>query len=88
MEIEGMKKAPLEKGFVVECGDDPEHEDLVAEIRYDGKFCCLVSQEEGFDKLHIEIYPRKDGKQWDFDFRELQRILQLAADELWRLRKI
>ena len=41
--------------FEIQIQSDDVHEDLVAEILYRGEFCVLLSQENGFDKLEIEI---------------------------------
>ena len=77
-----------DKKFHLSVGDEPEYEDLTAEINYDGLFFALISQEEGFEHLRIEIYPREDGEKWCFKVTEFIEVIELSKKRLWELRKV
>lgn len=77
----------LKEGFDFLFADDPEYEDLIAEIYFDGEFVALVSQEAGFDSLDIQLHSRKGGEPWRFKVNELQGAIQKAKSRLWGLRK-
>lgn len=74
--------------FHVSVGDDPEHEDLTAEIYWNGLYVALVSQEQGLDRAVIELQPNPEGGIWTFDLAALVDALQLAKGRLWDLRRI
>lgn len=41
--------------FRICVGDDPEHEDLTAELDYDGVYLAIISQDEGLENAVVEI---------------------------------
>lgn len=67
---------------------DPEFEDLIAEIDFEGEFFCLVSQDKGIDALELQIAPRKDGMPWNISVTDLLLIIDRAKERLWELRKV
>jgi hypothetical protein len=67
---------------------DRDYEDYIGEILYDDEFCILVSQDEGFESLDVEIHPRKDGQPWRFKMKELECALNRARQGLWERRRI
>ncbi|GAA4349230.1 hypothetical protein GCM10023165_35830 [Variovorax defluvii] len=73
--------------FTVSVGDDPEHEDLTAEIYYDDAYVAMVSQEAGFDNAIIEIQPGPDLGRWSFPMSEFIQALDHARQRLWELRR-
>lgn len=76
------------KGFRISVGDDPEHEDLTAEIYYQELFIALLSQEQGFEKLQIEIFENPNGDTWSFLLEDFLEAIELSKKRLWELRKI
>lgn len=56
--------------FVI--ADDVDHEDLVAEITYGNELVCMLTMEQGFDLLQLEIHPRKDCQPWCFAEQEFR----------------
>lgn len=76
------------KGFEVQAMSDEDYDDLIVEVLYEGEFCCLVSQEQGFENLRVAVHPRRDGKAWDFSMKELEAALKKAAERLWELRRV
>jgi hypothetical protein len=79
--------AEMNSELELSVGDDPEFEDLVAEITYENQLVCLLSQERGFDLLEIEIHAQKSGEPWHFEMRKFQDALDRAKERLWDLRK-
>jgi hypothetical protein len=74
--------------FSMTFGDDSRFEDFTGEIKYDGELCIVVSQDEGFESLDIEIYPRDDGQPWRFKMKELEWALDQTREGLWERRRI
>lgn len=68
--------------------DDPDHEDLVAEVLWRNEFCFFFSQEEGLDRLKISIHPRANGEPWEFQADEVREIVEAVEERLWELRKV
>jgi hypothetical protein len=58
----------------------PDREKLVAEISYDREQWAEVHQETA--SLTLEIYPRQDGKPWEFSFDEALTALRHAQKKL------
>ena len=75
------------KEFTVEVFSDRDHEDLVAEIYYDGEYVCMVSQESGFGTLDLEISMRECDESWLFKFDDFLSALSKAKQRLWELRR-
>jgi len=64
-----------------------DYEDLCAEIYFDNQFVAILTQEEGFENLLIEIYPPENKKHWSFKFSDFEAILKKAKEQLWKMRK-
>ncbi len=67
--------------------DDPDYEDLIAELTLGDELFCIISQEQGFDRLEIAIYPTKTGDTWSFKVSELEEVIANARQRLFELRK-
>jgi hypothetical protein len=74
--------------FEVQVMDDPDHEDLIAEILYKGEFCFLISQEAGFQSLEIQVQSRQSGVPWRFSMAEMEDAIERAKKRLWELRRV
>ena len=68
-------------------GDDPEFEDLTAEIYYKEEFIALISQDGGFESLKVHIYKSPQGEFWDLDLNSFTEAIAFAKQRLWELRK-
>lgn len=73
--------------FRISVGDDPDYEDLTAEIYFDEKYVALVSQESGLEKAVVELQPCPDGGAWIFSLSEFLEILSKAKNRLFELRR-
>ncbi|MCH1429143.1 MAG: hypothetical protein L7U87_00120, partial [Chlamydiales bacterium] len=65
-----------------------EYEDLTADIYYKDEFVAMLSQENGFENLEIEISAPKEEERWVFNFKEFEEVLSYAKKRLWELRKL
>ena len=74
--------------FRVNIFGDLEYEDLVADIYFKDEFVAMLSQENGFENLEIEIHLPKGKEKWTFKFADFDRVLQHAKQRLWDLRKL
>ena len=73
--------------FTLTIGDDPDHEDLVAEITCRDELVCMITQELGFELLEIEIHPKRDGNPWCFKLLDFEEIIDRTKARLGQLRK-
>lgn len=46
---------PAKMGFTVQLASDSDYDKLVAEINFGDQFVCLLSQDEGLDRLTIDF---------------------------------
>ena len=76
-----------EINFKFSVGSDVDYENLVADIGFDNKLVALLTQEEGFENLRIQICFSSESKYWDFRLDEFEEIVQQAKKRLWELRK-
>jgi hypothetical protein len=58
----------------------PDREKLVAMIDYGNEQWAEINQES--TDFVVEIYPRRDGKPWLFDFNEMMSALESAKRRL------
>jgi hypothetical protein len=58
----------------------PDRDKLVAMIDFEDEQWAEVNQESG--SLTIEVYPRRDGKPWVFDFDSVVIALERAKSRL------
>lgn len=77
----------MNSNFEILISSDIDYDDLCAEIFYQGNFLAIISQEEGFENLDIEIYPPINQERWQFKYSEFENVLQCAKQRLWELRK-
>ena len=71
--------------YEVIIADDPEHEELFAEIQLGGKFIALISQEDGTDRLVVELPGLHLDEEWVLrrvPLKEFMLWLELAANRL------
>jgi hypothetical protein len=73
--------------FRITVASDPDHEDLIAEIYFGDEFVALLSQENGFESIEVELHPRQNGQPHRFPLGDLQGALEKAKSRLWELRR-
>lgn len=71
----------------------PEYEDFTAEIVFKEEFLSLITQDEGYDNLRIEIHPREicsywtiPLKYWTIPLKEFLLEIKHMKKRLWDLR--
>jgi len=72
----------------IEVSSDLDFDDLIANILFDGELVARLSQEVGFEKLQIEIFPPLEKKAWGFSFDEFDAAIHLAKNSLFKMKKI
>lgn len=77
----------MENRFRIDISSDLDYEDLIADIYFKDQILAIVSQEEGFQNMRIQIYSSPNDEFWDFRFDEFEEIIQKAKKRLWELRK-
>ena len=65
---------------------DPDYEDMVAEIYFDGRCLALISQDEGRNRPTIEIFPEPSVGVRKLPLAELEAAIALAKRRLLELR--
>ena len=73
--------------FKIIMSSDGEYIELCAEIFFDDQFVGILTQEQGFENLEIEIHPSQNKKNWKFKFSEFEAVLKSAKDSLLEMRK-
>jgi hypothetical protein len=58
----------------------PDRDKLVAMIDFGNEQWAEINQ--GLGELVLEIYPRRDGKPWVFDFKDAITALERARERL------
>lgn len=76
------------KDFRISVGDDPEHEDLTAEIYYQELFVALLSQEQGFNELQVEIFENPNGDTWSFSLEDFIKAIELSKKDFGNCEKL
>ncbi len=64
----------------VDIASPPDRDKLVAQISYDREQWAEIHQESG--SLTLELYSRRDGKPWEFNFDEALGAFQRAQQRL------
>ncbi len=77
-----------EVNFEFSVGSDVDYDNLVADIGFENKLVALLTQEEGFEKIRIQIHPPTEGEYWDFCLNDFEEVIQKAKKRLFELRKI
>lgn len=78
----------INEKFRTDIVGDLEHEDPIADIYFEDQILAVLTQENGFQNLRINIYPPKNNDFWDFRFDEFESVIQKAKERLWELRII
>ncbi len=77
----------VNNNYKVSFGEEPGYSDFTAEIVYQNRFFGLVTQEDGFNNLRLEIFPKEGDTKWDVSLEEFLEVLDYAKKRLWELRK-
>ena len=82
-----MSGTETPRGFGIQVLSPPNFEDLIAEVLQDDELVFQISQEEGFDRMRIEIQSRQSGEPWTFALSDFQSVLDRAIRRLHELRR-
>ena len=78
----------MESKFRTLISSDLDYEDLCAEIYFEEQFVAMLTQEQGFENLEIEIHSPPNQKFWTFKFSEFEEAVQHAKCRLLELQKM
>lgn len=73
--------------FRIVISSDIEYNDLCAEIYFEDQFVAILTQEQGFENLEIQIYAPQNQNFWEFKFSEFEAILASAKQSLFDMRR-
>lgn len=73
--------------FRVVVSSDPDYEDLVGEVYYHDVIVCLLTQEDGFNMMQLELFTPTTGDKWIFNMNEFEDALKAVKARLWELRR-
>lgn len=68
-------------------GSEPEYEDLVGDLYFDDQIVCVLTQEEGFESMRIQIYASTGGEPWSFSLADFEAALDALKARMWELRR-
>ena len=66
----------------VEISSDLDFENLIANVLAEGEMVARISQEPGFDRLQIDIFPPLEAEKWEFSFEDFDKAIHLAKRRL------
>ena len=75
-------------GFSSTYGFEDGHDEPSSEIIYKHGFLALLTQENGFDNMQIEIYNHKKEDHWTIPLDTLIKVINHDKKGLWDRRKI
>lgn len=78
----------IPNNFRVSVGDDPDYEDLTVEIYYKEYFLAMLTQEQGFKNLQLNIFSNPRGEAWAFKMNDFLAIVEHAKQRLWELKRV
>ena len=73
--------------FRITVGSEPEHEDLVGDLYFDDRIVCVLTQEEGFEAMQIELFCPQNGGTWGFPLADFEEALAALKQRMWELRR-
>ena len=60
---------------------DLDYEDFIADIYFNDEFVAMLTQENGFEQLEIEIAPLEGGGNWGFKYSDFEKAIQHGVVE-------
>lgn len=79
----------METKFRIRICSDLDYEEMVADISYENQTIAMISQENGIDKMEIEIFSQTNSKlAWKVNLDDFVKIIELAKKTLIKMKKI
>lgn len=73
--------------FRITVGSDIDYEDLVGDLYFDDQIVCILTQEEGFQAMQLQLFGPPVGRNWNFAFAEFEEALAALKKRMWELRR-
>ncbi len=78
----------MNKKFLVEVCSDLDYEEMVADISYENHTIAMISQENGIDKMEIELFThQEEEKSWKFSLDDFIEVITFAKKRLIEMQK-
>jgi hypothetical protein len=75
------------KDFRIFKKEDEDHREAFVEIHFQGIFFGRITQEDGLEKLQIEIYNCPQSDHWTFPLDDFLKMIELSKQKLCDLRE-
>lgn len=63
------------------------YEDLVGDLYFDDRILCVLTQENGFEAMKIELHGPPAGDTWTFPLADFEAALTAMKRRMWELRR-
>jgi len=73
--------------FRITVGSEPDYEDLVGDLYFDDHIVCVLTQDEGFEAMRLELYASPEGGPWSFALADFEEALDALKKRMWELRR-
>ena len=74
--------------FRIRICSDLDYEEMVADISYENQTVATITQENGINKMEIEIFSLEGGKPWRFLLSDFIKNIELARKRLIEMQKL
>lgn len=78
----------MNSGFRFTVGSEPEREELVGDLYFDDHIVCVLTQEDGFEAMQIELHRQPEGGAWAFSLADFEEALAALKKRMWELRQV
>jgi hypothetical protein len=73
--------------FRITVGSEPEYEDLVGDLYFDDHIVCVLTQEEGFRAMRMQLFGQPGDEAWSFSLADFEDALAALKERMWELRR-
>ena len=77
----------MNKKFLVEMCSDLDYEEMVADISYENHTVAMITQENGIDKMEIEVFSLQEAPSRKFLLDDFVNIIKFAQEKLIESKK-
>lgn len=74
--------------FDIRICSDLDHEEIVVDLYFDNSTLAMINQDQGLEKLEVELFPPPNQTSWVLPFNELVEILSKAKKTLHEMQKL
>ena len=82
-----LLRGNMNNKFTVEICSDLDYEEMVADISFENKRIAMITQENGVDKMEIEIFGGSSLNYLAFPLDEFIKTIEFAKNKLIKMSK-